>query len=97
MLVDQERSSEMRTTRNLKVSTLSTLTPCMQSGAGTMLHFLLKSVMFSLFFVVFSERLFTEHQAARPFIPSPPEMSPMTVVSSAHLIKTFDGWAGVQS
>ena len=101
VLADQERSSEMRIPRNLKVPTLST--PFMQSGAGTTLHFLLKSAMISLVFVVLSERLFTEHQAARRFISSlcaissPPEMSPTTVVSLANLMKMFDKWAGVQS
>ena len=53
-------------------------------------------------FVVFSERLFTEYHATWCFISSlyavssPPEMSPMTVMSSANLMKDWCAVVGVQ-
>ena len=83
VLTDHERSSDKLAPRNLKVWTFSTQSPLMQSGAGTALC-LLQSRINYFVFVVFSDRLLSEHHS-------------ITVVSSANLMMVLVGWIGVQS
>jgi hypothetical protein len=94
--MNQERSSEMCTPRNLKDETLSTHSAFRWSGAWAVL-FRLKSMMISLVFVVFNSKLFDEHQydscwtSSLYSVSSPPEIRPTTVVSSANFMIRLEG------
>ena len=102
VLTDHERSSDKLAPRNLKVWTFSTQSPLMWSGAGSALC-LLQSRINSFVFVVFSDRLLSEHHTVSFCTSSlyadssSSDMSPITVVSSANLMMVLVGWVGVQS
>lgn len=86
---DQDRSAEMTVPGKVKVWTISTRSPLMQRGAGSVLS-LLQSRMSSFVFVVFRTRLLAEHHSVSLWTSfletdsSPPVIKPTTVVSSAN-------------
>lgn len=86
VFADQERLSNMWTPRNLKLQTLSTQPPFMKMEGVSALHFL-KSKTSSLVFFVFSDWLFSEHHYVSFRTFSPPEMSPITVVSFVNFVR----------
>ncbi len=91
-----EPLSEMWTPKNLKDDTLSTQSPLMWRGALSTL-ILLKSMMISLDFVVFSSRLLAEHHTASSWtsslqaVSSLPVLSLTTVVLLASLMMELEG------
>lgn len=95
----QVRSAVMWMNRNLMLSTRSTSTLCMSSGACAVL---LKSTRTSLVLVPFKTRLCSEHHRARWWISSLwwvsslPDTRPATVVSSANFTMVFEALIEVQ-